>query len=173
MSLPAWPVGLTVFLLVLAAQRGFELALSARHERALAARGAREHGAAHFPRIVLVHALFPVLLLLEVLLLGARPTAAWPLWFLVWLAAQALRYAAVRALGGRWTVRVWVPPDEEPIRRGPYRWLRHPNYLAVALELAAAPLMFGAWRTALVVSIANAIVLRERIRVEEEALAGR
>lgn len=162
--------GLVLFLVVLAAQRSAELVHSARNERRLAARGAREHAAGHFPLLVLVHLLLPVLLVAEVLVLGARPGPLGPLWLVAWLAAQALRYAAVRALGERWTVRIWVLPGEPLVRRGPYRFLRHPNYLAVVLELAAAPLMFGAWRTALVVGVLNAVGLALRIRAEERAL---
>ncbi|MEO6461721.1 MAG: isoprenylcysteine carboxylmethyltransferase family protein [Candidatus Eisenbacteria bacterium] len=162
--------GLVLFLVALAAQRIAELVHSARNERLLAARGAREHAAGHFPLLVLVHVLLPVLLTIEVLGLGARPGGPWPLWLAVWLAAQVLRYAAVRALGERWTVRIWVLPGAPLVRRGPYRFLRHPNYLAVVLELAAAPLMFGAWRTALIVSALNAAALALRIRAEERAL---
>lgn len=162
--------GLVLFLVALAVQRVGELLRSARNERRLAARGAREHAAGHFPLLVLVHALLPVLLVTEVLVLGARPGRTWPLWLAVWLAAQALRYAAVRALGERWTVRIWVLPGEPLVRRGPYRFLRHPNYVAVVLELLAAPLMFGAWRTALVVSALDLVALAWRIRAEERAL---
>jgi methyltransferase len=89
------------------------------------------------------------------------------------MAAQALRYAAMHALGERWNVRIIVLPDEPLVRSGPYRWLRHPNYVAVVVELIAAPLIFGAWRTAVVVSLLNAIALRTRIRVENDALRAR
>ena len=78
----------------------------------------------------------------------------------------------MRALGERWTTRVLVVPGEPPVRHGIYRWLRHPNYLAVAIELIAAPLMFGAWRTAIAGSLANLILLGVRIRCEDRALAG-
>lgn len=160
------------YLVVLAVQRGAELVHSARNERRLRAQGGREHGAGHFPWIVAVHAAYPLLLAIEVLALGARPGREWPLWAGAWLAAQALRYAAVHALGERWTVRIWALPGAPLVRRGPYRFLRHPNYAAVALELLAAPLAFGAWRTALVVGTLNALVLRARIRAEERALGG-
>lgn len=163
---------LAVYVVVLAVQRVAELVHSAHNERRLRARGAIEHGAGHFPWIVALHALYPVLLAAEVLALGARPGPAWPLWLLLWLVAQALRYAAVATLGERWTVRIWVLPGAPLVRRGPYRWLRHPNYVAVILELVAAPMMFGAWRTAFVVSVLNLLALRARIRQEESALGG-
>lgn len=166
---------LGVYLVVLLVQRVAELLHSARNERRLRSHGAVEHGAGHYPRIVFVHALFPILLGLEVLLLGTHPGAGWPLWLALWLAAQALRYTAVGALGERWTVRIWVLPGAPLVRRGPYRLLRHPNYVAVVVELLAAPLLFGAWRTALVIGVLDLLVLRERVRAEEAALgsAGR
>jgi methyltransferase len=160
---------LAAYLAVLALQRGGELALSRRNLRRLLARGAREVGAGHFPLFVLLHALFPVALMSEVLR-GARPGPAWPLWLGVWLAAQGLRLAAIHALGERWNVRIVVLPGEPPVRRGVYRWLAHPNYLAVALEFVAAPLAFGAWRTALAASIFNAGAMAVRIPAEERAL---
>jgi methyltransferase len=165
-------VGLTLFLAVLMAQRMGELIHSAVNSRRLMERGAREHGAGHFPLLVLVHVLFPLGLLAEIGLLGARPGRLWGLWLAGWLAAQALRYAAVRALGDRWSVRILVLPGEPLVRRGPYRLLRHPNYLAVFIEFITAPLMFGAWRTAIVISLLDLVALRIRIRAEDRALRG-
>ena len=152
-------------------QRLGELALSARNAARVRARGAREAGASHFPFIVLVHTLFPLSLAAEVLLAGTRPGRLWPLWAGLWLAAQVLRYSAIRALGERWNVRILVVPGLAPVRRGPYRVMRHPNYLAVVVELIAASMFFGAWRTAVGITVLNALVLRVRIRAEDEALA--
>ena len=92
------------------------------------------------------------------------------MWLGLWLSAQALRVAAIRALGERWSVRIWVIPGAPLVRSGPYRYLRHPNYLAVVVELLAASLLFGAWRTALGLSALNLVALRWRIRAEEAAL---
>lgn len=163
---------LTVFLAVVAAQRIGELVLSARNARRTRARGAREFGASHFPLIVAVHVLFFLSLAGEVAFLGARPGAWWPLWLAVWIGAQALRYSAVRALGDRWNARIIVVPGEPPVRSGPYRFLRHPNYVAIVVELIAASLVFGAWRTAIVISALNAVALTLRIRAENAALGG-
>jgi methyltransferase len=168
-SATSWVV---VFVAALALQRIGELALSARHERSLRALGAREYSRGHFPLLVLVHVLFPACLLLEVFQLGARPSPAWPFWLAVIAAAQVLRYAAIRALGERWHVRIWVVPGLPLVRRGPYRFLRHPNYLVVVVELLAMPLLFGAWRTALGISALNLVALAIRIRAEERALGG-
>ena len=159
-----------VFVAALSAQRLFELVVSKRHAQALRARGAVEHGQGHFPLLVLVHVLLLLGIVFEVFVLGARPPASWPLWAAVFLAGQLLRYAAIRALGEFWNVRVLVVPGAPLVRTGPYRFLRHPNYVAVVMELLAAPLIFGAWRTALVVSALNAVALWIRIRCEERAL---
>lgn len=162
---------LGIFVAFVVLQRLSELALSARNARRLAVRGARRLQVDGFAPLVAVHVLFPLALIAEVLLGGARPGVAWPWWLGLWLVAQGLRYAAVRALGERWNVRVIVVPDAPQIRRGPYRILRHPNYAAVAIELIAAPMMFGAWRTMIALSILNALAVMRRIRLEERALA--
>jgi methyltransferase len=161
---------LATFLVALAAQRLGELWLSARHTSHLRARGAVEYGRGHFPLFVALHVLFPVLLVVEVFAGGARPGPSWPFWLLVLLFAQVLRYWSMHSLGELWNVRVWVLPGAPRVTRGPYRYVKHPNYLAVALELAAAPLLFGAWRTACLVSALNLLVLAIRISVEEKAL---
>ena len=163
-------IALGAFVAATVVQRLFELALSARHARALRAMGGVERARGHFAYIVLVHTLYLPALAAEVVALGARPGAAWPLWLALWLGAQGLRAAAMRALGVRWTTRIWVLPGAPLVTRGPYRWLRHPNYLAVAVELAAGPLLFGAWRTALAISALDAVALAVRIRAENRAL---
>jgi len=99
--------------------------------------------------------------------------ALWPLWLGLFLAAQGLRYWCIATLGFRWNTRILVLPGVPPIRRGPYRLLRHPNYLAVTVEIVCGPLIFGAWATALVAGVADAwLLLAVRIPAEEEALSG-
>lgn len=171
MSTTPIPVtGLVLMIAVLLAQRLFELWLSARHLPLLRARGAVERGGSDFAGIVALHALFPLALVAEVVADGARPPAFWP-WLLVPVAlGAALRIAAMRTLGDRWHVRVWVVPGEAPVRRGIYRWLAHPNYVAVVLEFATIPLLFGAVMTAVAASLVNAGLLAMRIEAEERAL---
>jgi len=109
---------------------------------------------------------------LEVFLLD-RPFRPWlGASMLVLLGAtMALRYWVVATLGVRWNPRIVVAPGWTPETGGPYRWMRHPNYLAVVLELAALPLVHGAWITASTAGISNAVILAIRIRAEEAALA--
>ena len=161
-----------VFVAAVALQRFGELAISARHARRVRARGAHESGAGHFPLIVLVHVLFPLCLVAETALLGATPGRWWPAWLALWAGAQLLRYSAIHALGDRWNVRILVVPGEAPVQSGPYRFLRHPNYVAIVAELFAGPMVFGAWRTALLITVVNAFALRLRIRAENAALGG-
>jgi methyltransferase len=121
--------------------------------------------------MVALHTLFLVACVAEVWLVG-RPFVPWLGWpaLAVLAAAQGLRYWTISTLGERWTTRVLVPPGESLVAGGPFRFVRHPNYLAVALEIAALPLVHTAWLTALLFSLANAVLLRARIGVEEKAL---
>jgi methyltransferase len=163
-------LGLALFILLLAVERISELFLSRYNMRLLRERGAEEYGRAHYPWFVALHVLFPLALVAEVLAAGARPGQLWGLWLGVFLVAQGLRFAVIRTLGVFWTVRVLVVPGMTPIRRGPYRWLRHPNYLAVALEFFSGAQLFGAWRTAIAATAIYLVLIRLRIPVEERAL---
>jgi len=149
-----------------------ELVITRRNARRALARGGIEVGAAHYPWMVALHTLLLAACPLEVFLLD-RPFLPWLGWPMlgVLAATMGLRYWAISSLGERWTTTVIVIPGEEVVRRGPYKWLRHPNYLAVIAEVAALPLVHTAWLSAIVFSIGNAWVLRERIRTEERALA--
>ncbi len=156
---------------VVAAERLVELVITRRHRRALLERGGIEVGQEHYPWMVLLHTSLLAAGPLEVFLLE-RPLIA-PLaaaMTLLLVLTMALRYWVIATLGDRWTTQVVVVPGEALVTGGPYRYLRHPNYLAVVLEVVALPLIHNAWLTAAVFSIANIFVLRTRIRVEEEAL---
>ena len=156
-------------------QRLFELRLSKRNEQRILQRGGREHTPETYHWIVTLHAAWFAAMLLEVFV-GRRkfhPRLA-ALAFSLFAAGQALRLAAIRTLGWRWSTRVMTVPGPEgaPVQHGIYRYLRHPNYLGVELEILAAPLLHSAYLTSVVFGIANALLLRDRIRREEQALAG-
>lgn len=161
-----------VLLGLVALERGIELRLSRRNAALAFAQGGIEVGQGHFGVMRALHAAFFVACALEVVLLGRSfdPRLGYPMLALA-LAAQALRYWAITALGPRWNVRVLVVPGAPVVTSGPYRYLRHPNYVAVVAEGIAIPLIHGAWITALVFTLANAWLLATRIRVEERALA--
>ncbi|WP_340119001.1 isoprenylcysteine carboxylmethyltransferase family protein [Pelagibius sp. 7325] len=160
---------LWIVLLLVAAQRLAELVYARRNTRYLLAEGAYEVGAAHYPFLVAVHALWLLSLALFI------PAETQPVWWLlgVFVVLQALRLWVLATLGRFWTTRIITLPGAPLVRRGPYRFLRHPNYLVVAGEIAVLPLAFGAWEIAVIFSLANAAVLAWRIRCEERALIGR
>lgn len=164
-------VAFTVLIALIAVQRLWELGISNRHLRVLRARGAYEVGAAHYPWMVALHTGFLISCPAEVWLLSRpwRPEIAVAA-LAVLVAALGLRWWVLSTLGDRWTTRVMVLPGEKLITDGPYRWLRHPNYAVVVLEIAAIPMLHGAWLTAAVFSVANFMLLRARIGVEDAAL---
>ena len=152
-------------------QRLLELALSLRNERLLRARGAVERGRGHYPLMVVLQVLWLLSTLVEGLLRGPSLPAWWPVPLALFLLVQPLRYWAILSLGDHWNTRVLVVPGAKLVARGPYRYLRHPNYIVVAVEIATLPLIFGAWATALVFFALNAMLLFVRIREENRALA--
>ena len=159
-------------IVAVAGERIVELIVSRRHERRLSARGAHEVGRGHYPVMVALHTGLLLAAPAEVLLLD-RPFVPWlglPMLAIV-AVTMALRWWVIRILGDRWTIRVWVLPGAPLVTTGPYRWLRHPNYVGVAVEVVALPLVHTAWWTALAFGLGNLWLLAHRIRVEDRALA--
>ena len=163
----------TILVAAVAAGRLIELRIAERHRRSLLARGGAEAGAGHYPWMVALHTAFLFACPLEVWFLDRPfiPLLAAAMLALL-LGAMALRWWVIATLGERWTTRILILPGAPPVTGGPYRVLRHPNYLAVVTEIAALPLVHTAWATALAFSVLNLWLLRVRIRAEEEALAG-
>lgn len=153
----------------IAATRLAELALARRNERRLRAKGAQEHGAGHYPLFFLLHGGW----LAAIAFLGDPAAPPRWGWLAVFAALQGARAWILLSLGPYWTTRVLTLPGAPLVRSGPYRWLRHPNYVVVVGEIAVLPLAFGLWRTALAFSLLNLALLAHRIRVEERALAPR
>jgi methyltransferase len=158
----SWPV---VILALVTAQRIGELWLSNRNTRRLLARGAYEVAPGHYPLLVAVHVLW--LAALWVLAPG-RPVR--PLWLAAFVLLEICRIWVIASLGDRWTTRIIILPGAALVRRGPYRFVNHPNYWVVGGEIAVLPLMFGFWDMALLFSALNAAVLSVRIREENKAL---
>lgn len=156
---------------LVAFQRLFELRLSRRNERRLRARGAVERGREHYPVMVALHSMWLVSTLAEGVLRGASPPSWWVAPLVLFLLAQALRYWAISSLGDRWNTKILVVPEERLVRRGPYKYLAHPNYVVVVVEILCFPLVFGAWTTALLFSVANAALLFVRVREEDRAIS--
>jgi methyltransferase len=163
-------VGLPQILVILVAvQRLIELWVARRNTKRLLARGGQEVGRRHYPVIIALHSAW----LLSVFLLGD------PDWGVLWLALgaflvlQTIRVWVVLSLGEYWTTRIITLPGEPLVKRGPYRFLRHPNYAVVVGEIALLPIAFGLWKTALIFSLLNGAILWVRIRAEESAISPR
>ena len=160
-----------VLILILVLERGVELLLSRRNESWIRMRGGREYGSGSTRVLFLFHGLWFAAFALEVRLRGAEPVVG-PLWIALFVVAlQAGRYWCISSLGRFWNTKVLVLPGAEMVRRGPYRWLRHPNYAVVAMEIALYPALFGCWLTSAFFGVANLFILRMRISREEAALA--
>jgi methyltransferase len=158
-----WLLGFVVL------QRLAELLYSRRNERRLMAAGAREVGHRHYPLLVALHVAW-IFSLATFVPVDAPLRAPW---ITVFGALQLLRLWTIASLGRFWTTRVLTLPGALLVRRGPYRFINHPNYLIVAAEIAVLPLAFGAWRLAAIFTLANAALLWWRIRIENAALAER
>lgn len=165
----SWYAG---FVLLLGMERLVELAISRRNARWALLQGGLVYGREHLPWMKLLHTGFLVGCVLEVWLLARPflPLVGWSCLVLA-LCCQGLRYWTIASLGRRWNIEVIVLPGVPAEVSGPFRFLRHPNYLAVVLEGIVVPLVHSAWLTACVFTLLNAALLRVRIRCEEEALA--
>jgi methyltransferase len=159
-------------LAVICLERVAELVVSQRHAAASLAGGGAESGHGHFPPMVALHTALIAGCFLEPVLGHAAfiPALGWPMIGLV-IAANALRWWCIATLGPRWSARVIVLPGVPLVRTGPYRWLSHPNYVAVIVEGVALPLAGSAWITAATFTVLNAALLTVRVRCETRALA--
>jgi methyltransferase len=160
-----------VFILAIGAERLIELVVSRRNANWSIAHGGKEFGQGHYPVMVAMHTLLLVSCMVEVWTLH-RPFIPWLGWSMVVVVvlSTVLRWWCVATLGKHWNPRLIVIPGAPLVRRGPYQWMHHPNYTAVAAEVVALPLVHSAWLTAVVFTIANALVLNVRIRAENAAL---
>lgn len=161
----------TALVLAVGLERVAELIVSNRHAAWAFSCGGVERGQGHYPMMVALHAGLLVGALIEVWGVGRDfiPALGWTMLALV-ITSQALRWWCITVLGRRWNARVIVVPGLALVRRGPYRLLPHPNYVAVVIEGLALPLVHTAWMTALVFTLANAALLTVRVRTEDAAL---
>ena len=159
-----------LLILAVAVERLVELVVSKRNLVWARSRGGREYGFGHYPFMVFLHTGLLVACVIEASRRSFIPALGWPMFALV-LLAQALRWLCITTLGPRWNTRIVVVPGLPLVDRGPYRWMRHPNYVAVVIEGIALPLVHTAWITAVVFTVVNAGLLRVRISAENAALA--
>jgi len=160
----------TALMFLLVAQRLSELVFSRRNRRWAISRGGIERGQTQYPFMVVLHTLFFISIVLEHHYLPRGWSPHWFVWLSLVILSQLLRGWSALSLGRFWNTRIIVIPGSQPVLKGPYRFVRHPNYLAVVIEMLAIPILCGAYITAAVFSILNAIALYWRIREEERAL---
>ncbi len=158
-----------LFLAAVVLLRLAELLHARRNTEALIRRGGVEIGARHYPLFIALHTAWLASLFLFV---PGDARVSLP-WLAILLLMQVARLWCILSLGPWWTTRIITVPGAPLVRRGPYRFMRHPNYAVVVVEIAALPMMFGAWRIALIFSLLNAALLAWRIHVEERALTPR
>ncbi|CAM3330996.1 hypothetical protein H7J08_06100 [Mycobacterium frederiksbergense] len=160
-----------LFIVLIGLERLVELAVSRRNANWSFARGGREFGQGHYPVMVAMHSALLLSCMAEVAFAHRPfiPALGWPMVAVV-AASTVVRWWCAATLGKHWNPRLIIVPGAELVRSGPYRWIHHPNYTAVAVEVAALPLVHSAWLTAIVFTIANAAVLRVRITAENLAL---
>ena len=159
----------TALIIAVALERIAELVVSQRNLAFSRKRGGVEYGAGHYPVMVVLHTALLVACLLEAAHREFLPALGWPMFGIV-LAAQGLRWWCISTLGHQWNTRVVVVPGAARVTGGPYRYVPHPNYVAVVAEGIALPLVHSAWITAVVFTALNAILLRTRITCENRAL---
>src|SRR3972149_6448934 len=159
-----------IFLFILISQRLIELLIAKRNERILKAQGGIEFDKNGYRVIVIMHVVFFVSLICEKVFLSRMLNSYWIIFAALFGVAQFLRYWAIKSLGVYWNTKILVLPNHKLINRGPYKHLRHPNYIAVVIEFAVIPLIFSCYLTAFVFSLINLILLRRRIKIEESAI---
>ena len=158
-----------LFIIFLITQRLSELYIAARNEKWLRSQGAVEYGKEHYPYIVALHTLFIISIILEYILGGGTTI---DLIFLILFALLLLfKFWALSSLGRYWNTKIFRVPGSGPVKKGPYKLFKHPNYFIVVCEIAIIPLVFHLYYTAIIFTVLNAIMLTVRIRVENRVWA--
>lgn len=158
------------FYIFLIFQRISELFLAKSNEAATRKQGAVEYDKEGYKYIVFLHTAFLISFLVEKIFLGRELNSFSLVLFIIFIFTQILRYWALSSLGIYWNTKILVVPDLNLVKKGPYKYIKHPNYLAVITEIAVIPLIFSCYLTSIVFTILNLIILRRRINIEEKAL---
>ena len=157
-----------VFLVI--SQRLTEVFIAKRNEKWMLSQGAYEVGSSHYPYMLALHSSFFLFLLIEVVTNTSSLSPLFPLFFILFIAVQALRIWCLHSLGPFWNTKIIILPGAEVVKKGPYVFFRHPNYVVVCLEILLLPLMFQAYFTAFCFTLLNITMLSVRIPMEEKAL---
>ncbi|MCM3163029.1 hypothetical protein M3607_16320 [Metabacillus litoralis] len=155
---------------LLIVQRLTELFIAKKNEKWMINRGGVEHGNEHYPFIVSLHVLFLISLLLEVIIFQKELTELWVVLVPLLVITQLMRYWSVMSLGNYWNTKIIIVPNDIVVSKGPYQFIKHPNYVVVAVEILIIPLLFEAYITSLVFTMLNVVMMTIRIPAEEKAL---
>jgi len=158
-----------IFILFFILQRLSELYIARKNEKWLLEQGAIEYGQSHYPFIVALHTLFIVSIIVEYLLRGSPPIS-W-IFLALFIVVLLFKFWALSSLGKYWNTKIYRIPGVYPIKKGPYKFLNHPNYMEVVCEIAIIPLVFHLYYTAIVFTILNAAMLTVRIKTENRVWA--
>lgn len=159
-----------IFIVLIGLQRLAELYIAKQNEKQMKETGAVEYGKTHYRWMVLMHVSFFIVLTFEVIGFSRTLSTLWPIWLSLFLVAQTGRVWVITSLGKHWNTKIIVIPDAEVVVKGPYRYIKHPNYLIVATEIIVISLLFNAFYTAILFSLLNAWMMSIRIPLEEKAL---
>lgn len=160
-----------IFIALVIAQRLIELRIAQRNEKWILSQGGYEVGRGHYKYIVLLHILFFVSLIIEVVYRGNEISVLYPILFLLFALTQFARIWALASLGMFWNTKIMILPKSQVQIKGPYKYIKHPNYLIVALEFIIIPMLFQAYITGMIFSILNFVMMSIRIPIEERALS--
>ncbi|WP_010284008.1 isoprenylcysteine carboxyl methyltransferase family protein [Bacillus timonensis] len=159
-----------IFIALVISQRLIELRIAKRNEKWILSQGGFEVGQGHYKYIVLIHILFFISLIVEVVYFGKELSALYPILFFFFALTQLGRVWALQSLGMFWNTKIMILPRSQVQAKGPYKFVKHPNYIIVALEFILIPYLFQAYVTAIIFSFLNLLVMAVRIPVEERAL---
>ena len=160
------PIYFTIFIIFFILQRLSELYIARRNEKWLLQQGAVQYGQNHYPFIIALHTLFIVSIITEYFLRGGPPIS-W-VFLVIFLLVLAFKFWALFSLGKYWNTKIYRIPGVYPVKKGPYKFLKHPNYMEVVCEIAVIPLVFHLYYTAIIFTVLNAIMLTVRITVENK-----
>jgi len=155
-----------IFIAILVIQRLTELFISRRNEKWLLSQGAIEYGSGHYPWMVAMHTVFIFSLIAEYYLRGGEPMSF--MFLMLFVALLLFKYWILTSLGNYWNTKIYRIPGSAPVRKGPYKYFKHPNYVDVVCEIAIIPLVFHLYYTAIIFSVLNAIMLTVRLKTENK-----
>ncbi|PGS48955.1 isoprenylcysteine carboxyl methyltransferase family protein [Bacillus sp. AFS041924] len=161
---------LKIIFLFIVLQRVIELGIAKKNEKKLKMLGALEFGQEHYKYFIILHSMFFLSILIESYFIQYVEIGFFTFLFILFIILQLARVWVISTLGDRWNTKIIILPNEKLVKRGLYKYIKHPNYIIVTIELLVIPIMFHAYITAVIFSVCNLVLLKVRIREENKAL---